>query len=361
MAARIPHDFPAAAGELGFTRTVDRDTLHRWALSEVFLTDARQVDEADYVAAAQLPSAHAYYVERASRLPVPDPLLLLECARQAETYGGHAFFGVPRDSKFLLRSWSMSLPGLLTAPVGDRPGHLLMYVRTGDRRGAVGDVRRLTYRVELAMGRHRLGRVSIDVGYIPGVVYETVRSQGRSAPLTPFGDIPYSASLLDPADVGRREPANVVLRDVRVGPDGAWADIRVPVENRSMFDHAQDHLPGMVLMEAARQLALYTSAELFGTSVPHTTPVAFDFSFTRYAELDAPTTVRILGSGNSAVPASGAGEFAGVAEVREFRVEFEQGGAAVASGRMSMATAGVLRGGRPNAKTPVRLKAEATR
>ncbi|GAA2244644.1 ScbA/BarX family gamma-butyrolactone biosynthesis protein [Streptomyces amakusaensis] len=318
---------------MGFTRTVDRSALHRWALSEVFLTDARRIGETDYAAAAQLPSTHAFYVERASRLRVPDPLLILECARQAETYGGHAFFGVPKDSKFLLRSWSMSLPGLLTAPVGDRPGQLLMHVRTTDRLGVAGDVRRLTYRVELRLDGHHLGRVVIDVGYVPDAVYDVLRAQGRSAPLPPFADIPRTATLLDPAQVGRRDPANVVLRDVAVGPDGARAVIRVPVENRSMFDHAQDHLPGMVLMEAARQLCLYTSAELFGRSAAHTTPVGLDFSFTRYAELDAPTTVRVLQSED---PGTGV---AGTAEERAFHVRFEQGGTVVAAGRMNTATA----------------------
>lgn len=98
MESKIPRSVPSRAGTLNFTRTVDRSLIHRWALSEVFLTDARSVDESEYLAAAQLPPWHAYYSERFSRLGAPDPLLLLECARQAETYGGHAFVGAPRTA-----------------------------------------------------------------------------------------------------------------------------------------------------------------------------------------------------------------------------------------------------------------------
>ncbi|MEU8581342.1 ScbA/BarX family gamma-butyrolactone biosynthesis protein [Streptomyces abikoensis] len=335
MESKVPRIGLSGTETLEFTRTVDRSLLHRWALSEVFLTDARRVNESTYLAAAQLPPSHIYYTEGCSRLGVPDPLLLLECCRQAETYGGHAFFGVPRDSKFLLRSWSMSLPGLLTAPVTDRPGELAMRVRTTNRRGAAGDVRRLTYEVEMELSRHRLGTVRIDVGYIPGEVYAMVRERGRGRPLTPFADVPRTGSRLAPSLVGRTDPANVVLGDVRTGPDGASASLRVPVDNRSMFDHAQDHVPGMVLMEAARQLCLFTASELHGASTPRTTVAGFDFSFTRYAELDSPTTVHVRKS----EPYGHVDELgAALPEPRTFHVEFEQDGEVIASGRTHTTT-----------------------
>ncbi|MFI8876065.1 AfsA-related hotdog domain-containing protein [Streptomyces sp. NPDC055243] len=311
---------------------MDRASLHRWAISEVFLTDARKTSDTEYVAAAQLPPAHSYYADRCSRLGTPDPLLVLECARQAETYGGHEFFGVARDSKFLLRSWSMSLPGLLTAPRQERPGELVMGVRTGNRRGAEGDVRRLTYDIDLTLSRHYLGRVSIDVGYIPGQVYDTVRARGRGRPLAPFSGLRGTGSSVRPSDVGRSDPANVVLADIATGSDGVTATIRVPLDNPSMFDHAQDHLPGMVLMEAARQTCLYAAAELLGASVSHTTVTGFDFSFTRYAELDAATKVRVT----RAEPGAAAG-------LHTFHVEFEQDEVVVASGVTHTATLAAAR------------------
>lgn len=55
-----------------------------------------------------------------------------------------------------------------------------------------------------------------------------------------------------------------------------------------MFDHAQDHVPAMVLSEAARQLALVALADIHGVSAMHTYATAISGSFREYVELDSP-------------------------------------------------------------------------
>jgi hypothetical protein len=323
------------SASLEFLRTVDRSQLHRWALSEVFLTDARQVGEDEYLAAAQLPPSHAYYSEHTSRLGSPDPLLLLECCRQAETYGGHEYAGASPSSKFLLRSWSMELPGLLTVPDLERPGELRIAVRTSNRRGSPGDVRRLTFGIDMKLAKRCLGFVSMDVGYIPAEVYDTVRLQGRGRPLVPFKDLPRETTHIAPHLVGRSDPSNVVLASADVGSDNASATVRIPLDNRSMFDHGQDHLPGMVLMEAARQLCLLGVSDLWGASVSRTTVAGFDFSFTRYAELDVPTKVHI----RKTEPYAHEDNLSlMLPDLRTFYIEFEQDGDVIVSGRMHTTT-----------------------
>ncbi|MET7679197.1 AfsA-related hotdog domain-containing protein [Streptomyces sp. NPDC005423] len=324
------------AANLEFMRTVDRSLLHRWALSEVFLTDARQAGPDEYLAAAQLPLLHAYYTGHTSRLDAPDPLLLLECCRQAETYGGHEYAGVSRKSKFLLRNWTMELPGLLTVPQQDRPGELRISVRTSDRRGTPGDVRRLKFGIDMKLYQRCLGFVRMDVGYIPAEVYDTVRLQGRGRPLVPFKDLPRQTAHVAPHLVGRSDPANVVLVSATVGSDSASAAVRVPLENRSMFDHGQDHVPGMVLMEAARQLCLLGVSDLWGASVSRSTVAGFDFSFMRYAELDVPTTVHI----RKTEPYAHEDNLSlMLPELRTFYLDFEQDGDIIASGQMHTTTA----------------------
>ncbi|MFD6909770.1 AfsA-related hotdog domain-containing protein [Streptomyces sp. NPDC060077] len=105
--------FASGVRELEFVRSVDRRLLHRRALSEVFLTDTAAVDGQRFLAGAELPSSHAYFTDHPGHTAV-DPVLLLECARQAETYGAHRHLGVDDGTTFVLQSWSMRLPGLFT-------------------------------------------------------------------------------------------------------------------------------------------------------------------------------------------------------------------------------------------------------
>jgi hypothetical protein len=52
------------------------------------------------------------------------------------------------------------------------------------------------------------------------------------------------------------------------------------------FDHPQDHLPGMVLLEAYRQVALLAVADACAWAPESLMVVACDARFSRYAELE---------------------------------------------------------------------------
>jgi len=307
--------------ELHFMQTVDRSLIHRHALSEVFLTDTVPTGATSYLAAAQLPSSHAYFTDHVRHGAV-DPLLLLECSRQAETYGAHVHFGVARDTRFVLRSWSMQLPGLfairtrgaseLTMAVGTRP-------LVGDRPTS----RSLAYDVRLSLDGVAIGDIRIAVGYLSDSAYEHVRALRRgSAPHT-SDDIRPTPATIAPAAVGRASSVNTILVNPVQFAGGATATIRVPVDNRSMFDHALDHFPGMVLTEAARQLCLWSGADLLGVPATAATVIAFDLAFTRFAELDVTTTVAAVHQHEDVVGGS------------TFAVSFQQNDAVIAAGTMT--------------------------
>ena len=298
---------------LTFLRTVDRTLLHRTALSEVFLTDSAELDGSSYVAAAQLPASHAHYGDHVGHRAV-DPMLLLECARQAETYGGHVHMGVDRDSKFVLKSWSLRLPGLFEALGNGRAAELGMAVITDRVPGR--PVRALTYQVALSTADGQVGDVRIDVGYLSSAAYSHVRTLRRGSEPPTSDHVPTAPSHVPPSLVGRTSMANVVLRDLVDTGHAVTATIRPVMDNPSFFDHAQDHVPGMVLTEAARQICLVASGS------PETTVMTgFDLDFAKYAELDA--VVRV-----AARPTPVAGTFA---------VSFRQHDEVIADGEVTTA------------------------
>jgi 2-oxo-3-(phosphooxy)propyl 3-oxoalkanoate synthase len=335
-------DLAEALAQLTFTRTVDRSLLHRSALSEVFLTDSRALRDSRYVAAAQLPPSHAYYGDQLFDRSFVDPLLLMECCRQAETYGAHVYRQVAGDDKFILRSWSMRLPGLLHAPVGGEAAGLSMVVETKRPKGIGGRLSGLSFDISMLLAGVVVGTVVMDVGYLSPQTYDHLRSRRPTGTAPLSTQVTSTPATVSPRRVGRQNRANVLLREVVVHRDSATATVRLPVDNRSMFDHPQDHLPGMVLTDAARQLCVLAGAKLSGASPARTTVVGFDLAFARYAELDRPTTATCV----PGAPLDGE-LVAALPAVRAYRVSFAQGGQVIADGRILTST--LPRAGRPYA------------
>ncbi|MDN5854454.1 MAG: hypothetical protein L0I24_01770 [Pseudonocardia sp.] len=309
---------------LTFLRTVDRSLLHREALSEVFLTDSVGLDERRYLGAAQLPSSHAYYTDHVGHRAV-DPMLLLECCRQAETFGGHAHMGIDTDRKFILQSWSMRLPGLFSAIADGRAAELTMSVQTNRQAGSDVPVRALTYDITMSTVGGHVGDVQIAVGYLSSAAYAGFRSRRRGSRPPLSDEICTVSSTVGPTFVGRSNPANVLLAEIAVDAAELTAVVRPVFENCSMFDHPQDHLPGMVLTEAALQACLIAGRQWYGDGAETHSVVAFDLAFSAFAELDLATTVKVRPLG---WPTGGD---------RRFAVSFHQDGATVVEGEMSTA------------------------
>ncbi|ASU85992.1 gamma-butyrolactone biosynthesis protein [Nocardiopsis gilva YIM 90087] len=312
---------PDVLSELNFAHTVDKQLVHRRALSEVFLTDSSLIDESRFVAAAQLPPSHAYYTDHTTPNAI-DPLLLLECCRQAETHAVHAHFGAPIGTKFVLQEWSMDLPGLASMDPVLGPTAAVVSVDTHDARWLGGELRSLAYRMRIRVGDQSVGEVRMRVKYVADDVYAMLRGRRNDGPL-PTSDA-YRATavpgLAAPGRVGRRREENVILLDPAADEHGVQARLRVAGGHPSLFDHAQDHVPGMVLMEAGRQISLLAAEEFTGVPAESWYVSGLDASFGAYAELDAPLMVRASRPERSARDA----EFT-------VRVTFEQDERAVAT------------------------------
>ncbi|MFJ9693353.1 ScbA/BarX family gamma-butyrolactone biosynthesis protein [Kitasatospora sp. NPDC101183] len=251
-------------------RTVSRQLVHRACVSEVLLTGWRATGPYDFLLGAQWPRLHGHY-----RLPggrCHDPVLIAETVRQAALLIGHAGFGVPRDHRFALTDLSYGLgegglPGLAVTP---GPASLMLAARCEDVRMHQGRLASLRVRAEIT----RDGR---PVGH----------GDGQLRVLTPA-----SYALLRPRPALRpaaAEPgAGGAVLAPTLRPD-TWL-LRPEAEHPVLFDAGQDHVPGMLVLEAARQAAQLLRPE-------PVVPVELVTSFERYIEPDRPCLVRAVHEG----------------------------------------------------------------
>ncbi|MER7518914.1 ScbA/BarX family gamma-butyrolactone biosynthesis protein [Streptomyces sp. NPDC126499] len=256
----------------GLTTTVPRQYVHRAAVSEVLLTGWRPAAEPHaFVVTAQWPRGHALFSQSCG---YQDPMLLVESVRQSGPLLAHAEYGVAFGHQFLMRSISFAATtDLFVATPTPTEVELHTVCRDIVRRG--DDLRAMRLDVTAKVDGVALATAGGAFTLARPSVYQRLRG-GRPTCADRLPGRP-----IDPARVGRTDPQHVVLSDHPSGADNRW-ELRVDCNHPIFFDHLCDHVPGMVLLEAARQAARAV------TGMPDTLVLDLDSSFERYAELDAP-------------------------------------------------------------------------
>ncbi|MEU7690679.1 AfsA-related hotdog domain-containing protein [Microbispora hainanensis] len=324
-------DDPVSAAELRFNRTMERTLVHRTSVAEVFVTDMALAGPQRLLVAAQLPLSHGYYSDHPCGPGLFDPLLILEAGRQAGIAGGH-MLGFPPDTIMMVDRFELDLPDADALRIGRLPGELLIDSRFEVTRLRRGRVRQGVVRQDLRLGDRHAGTHEMQVQVVSHDELAALRTVVRGTPAPSTGEMPDDAGPLaaPPAVVGRNNPLNVVLAQVERGEAGAWALVRPRFGNRSLFDHDYDHLPAMVLTEAARQLAVVACGDAV------VWPVSVTGGFRRFAELDLPVhaaAVRVP-SGASGDRARGSG--AGGPARDRVDVSFTQDGTVIAEVTLAM-------------------------
>ncbi|WP_329289076.1 ScbA/BarX family gamma-butyrolactone biosynthesis protein [Streptomyces sp. NBC_01455] len=268
------------------TTTVPREYVHRAAVSEVLLTGWEAAtapagpDLSDvFAVSAQWPRSHSFFTQSGG---YQDPMLLIESVRQIGSLLAHAEFGVPFGHQFLM--WDMSfstVPELLVADAVPTEVELRTVCRDIVRRGRVlGGMR---YDVTVLRDGKALATGGAAFSCTSPAVHRRLRA-GR--PTTTDRVVPPG---IDPAAVGHSGDHHVLLAEPGAGAGAGAApgigdrwELRVDTAHPTFFDHPVDHIPGMVLLEAARQAALVS------TGMPDALLLGLKSNFTRYAEFDAP-------------------------------------------------------------------------
>jgi hypothetical protein len=305
--------FIERGGEPRFERTVPRQVAHKRAVEEIFLTDVIVHEERRQVlACAQLPRSHALYNEVENGFH--DLLTILEIGRQGTTIYGHALLEVPPQTAFVMSGLRSEVVDPEALRHGEEPAELVIEVPLdGERRDRRGRVR--GYAVA---GRGRIdGRDAIEFAgeamLIPEALYERVR---RVSVTAEQAAVPLPAPV-EPALVGRCSLRNVVVGDVSRAEGELQCALLADPAHPSFFDHPLDHVPGMLMLETARQAALLHVGES-GWPPQEALLDACEARFSQYAALAPPARCRVEARPAPADPA-----------LQALRVHFSQAGSEI--------------------------------
>ncbi|MET9412458.1 ScbA/BarX family gamma-butyrolactone biosynthesis protein [Streptomyces sp. NPDC002935] len=250
-----------------------KELVHRASVAEVLLTNWARTGTNRFEVSAQWPRGHSFFTPVQGR---HDPLIAAETFRQAAILLAHTEFGVPLDHPFLMHALTLDVHpehlGTGTAPATidiDMTCHDITW-----RRGAAATI---GFEAAFRRGGQIVGSARGTCTCTTPAVYARLRGARRAA----AGRQPALTAPLAPQHVGRTSPADVVLSPT--AEPRRWL-LRTDTHHPVLFDHQVDHVPGMVLLEAARQAAVATLGQ--ATFVRHLAA-----AFERYTELDTPCTL----------------------------------------------------------------------
>ena len=243
--------------------------------AEVLITDWRPLTDTTHRVLARWPHTHGFYK------PGPDsysPLLFTETIRQALALLSHTAHHVPLEYRLGWERYTSSLHPVALRASGSSP-HVELTVthREIAARRKAGPVR-LVAKIVATRDGEPLGTAELHHTAYPPALYDRIRGNHADARQANLNALP-PAPPASPASVGRTQPEDVVLAPT--GTPRRW-QLRTDTTNRVLFDHPHDHVPGMVLLEAAAQAAQAL------TGPRRIVPVSFLTHFQRYTELDAP-------------------------------------------------------------------------
>nr|WP_231497299.1 ScbA/BarX family gamma-butyrolactone biosynthesis protein [Arthrobacter sp. MA-N2] len=255
-----------------FEASVSRELVHKRSVSEVFLTDFVQSSSRRFVAGAQWPRWHVFY---GSHDGSPDSALMAETLRQAVIFLSH-LCGVPLTHKFLMPHMSISVEAATLDPMV--PAHVAVELDVKDMKLSAGQLSALTVVARFLVDGGAIGEGVAAARIVNPSTYERFRG------VVPTGATATRDDLLACADVGHSTQRNVMLGQSR--RPLVWP-LRVDPSHPIFFDHPLDHVPGMLLVEAARQ------AVRAAYSRPDADFALFDAEFMKLVEFSYPVDVSV--------------------------------------------------------------------
>jgi len=263
--------------------------VHRRQLTEVLLTAIERTSETTFSAGVHWPRRHPYFGPYGPEDVDVTPALALETLRQAAIALAHIHLNVPLGYAFLMESMHVEIVGGARRSAA-QPGNHTVDIEVSDlveRRGIAATYGSL---LTIRDGDTVLARGGGGARAIPAPVYRRSREGAPSSSeperLAPR-PAPASAAL-----VGAPGP-DFVLVTGQAGGDRY--QLSLDVDNPVYFDHPLDHVPGMVVLEAALQAFRARAAE------PTLTPDSVTVDFARHTELTQPVVIDVVAADGEAV------------------------------------------------------------
>lgn len=273
-----------------FFRTISRNLTHKRLIENVYVTSMYRASDRRFLCGAYLPHANTYLNNM--KFHSGDVMLkIVEIGRQIGTAVCHEFMGVGQNSAFILNDVFMeTLPAWQETDWASHDALVSQLSVTRCDYGRDGQLRSIRADAVNQVGGRAVCRGYSEWSIQPVERYRRMRDIARSKYLRHVESREEGGIPRDSIRISSRSPlkGSVLNDDLWIRGNGRtfMATLKVDQHNRFFFDHPNDHVPGMLMFEGMRQLALDVAGRLRreGEALPRITEVAVGFAC--FAELD---------------------------------------------------------------------------
>ncbi|WP_372516430.1 ScbA/BarX family gamma-butyrolactone biosynthesis protein [Streptomyces noursei] len=267
---------PSAASRPGSDTSapIPHEFLHRPLVEDILITSWRRLGQDRFSVTAQWPHDHLYFAPHDSR---PHPMLAGETIRQAGLLLCHTEFGVPLGHHFILHDLVYTADPAHRVS-GNGPTQLSIDVVCSQTRMRAGMLSSSRFDMTIRKDGRVVATGHSHVSVTSPAVYRRVRGERITARHVP-GPLP---TPVPPGLTGSAAERDVLLSPA--GQPGRWL-LRIAPGHPTVVNPANDHVPGLSLLDAAQQAArALTRSSSF-------LPYAFGTEFHRYAEHGLPCLI----------------------------------------------------------------------
>lgn len=265
-----------------------RKHTHKNNKEEVFVCQMRVKSESEFVVRCNFNNCHRHFNDVINSPHFLNPMLLLECCRQAETYIAHQIFGLDEDSKFVLKNWGFSVIKESYKSINAYHYNSLDIHVTSKKSSKIDKkLRSNQYEFHITIGELIIAESKFNVLYVDSSSYSKLRGQIATETYDP------GSVRLRPQLVGYMSSYNSILSKFEKLKNKYRALINVNLSNITFNDHYQDHITGMNIVEASKQICFSYLSSVMGVKIYIYKMNMLYAEYYSYVEINYPSYVEI--------------------------------------------------------------------
>lgn len=263
-----------------------REYTHKNHKEEIFVVGVVIISDTKSIVKCSFKNNHRHYNNVINVPYLLNPMLLLECCRQAETYIAHQLFFLDETIKFVLKSWSLNIVKENYERFHGNNCHSFnIHVETSNAPNITSRLRGNKYYFLIEVEKAVLAKAEFDVRYIDDACYSSFRGKASA------NYCEYDIPRLAPGFVGYVSSYNSILSNFEQHNGRYRALINVNLSNITYNDHAQDHITGMNIVEAAKQFCFCYLSKVLGINNNKYQMNVLKSDYYLYVELSSPSYV----------------------------------------------------------------------